>query len=35
MLQEGTLFDNRYELTRLIGRGGFAVGMSFSMGKWL
>ena len=24
MLQEGTLFDNRYELTRLIGRGGFA-----------
>ena len=24
MLQEGTLFDSRYELTRLIGRGGFA-----------
>ena len=24
MLQQGSLFDNRYELTRFIGRGGFA-----------
>lgn len=24
MLQPGTLFDNRYELIRMIGRGGFA-----------